>query len=107
GLVELHGGSVSAHSAGIGKGSEFVVRLPIGQVDTDGTTDEDADAARTAIAGGGSACSTAKSLRLLVADDNRDSAATCAALLEAAGHEVSVAHSGREAFDLACRLQPH
>ncbi|MGH8179853.1 MAG: response regulator, partial [Steroidobacteraceae bacterium] len=47
-----------------------------------------------------------KRLRLLVADDNRDSAATCAALLEACGHEVSVAHTGREALDLACSLEP-
>jgi CheY-like chemotaxis protein len=111
GLVELHGGSVSAHSAGIGKGSEFVVRLPIGQ---DEGEDEDIAAAGNAApaeqagppedAGGPAA--THKPLRLLVADDNRDSAATCAALLEASGHEVSVAHTGREAFDLACRVQP-
>ncbi|HEY2037009.1 MAG TPA: ATP-binding protein, partial [Steroidobacteraceae bacterium] len=112
GLVELHGGSVSAHSAGIGKGSEFVVRLPIGQ---DEGEDEDIAAAGNAApaeqAGpaedaGGPASATHKPLRLLVADDNRDSAATCAALLEASGHEVSVAHTGREAFDLACRVQP-
>jgi len=45
-------------------------------------------------------------LRLLVADDNRDSAATCAAFLQASGHEVSVADSGGEAFDLACELEP-
>ena len=106
GLVELHGGSVSAHSAGIGKGSEFVVRLPIGEIDaaSDGGRDF-GDSARAGRAGR-AACSTAKALRLLVADDNRDSAATCAALLEASGHQVSVAHTGREAFDLACRLQP-
>jgi PAS domain S-box-containing protein len=96
GLVELHGGSVSAHSAGVGQGSEFVVRLPIGKPGRPEGTAEESTRGDPG----------AKSLRLLVADDNRDSAATCAALLEAAGHEVSVAHSGREAFDLACRLQP-
>jgi len=93
GLVDLHSGSVSAHSAGVGQGSEFVVRLPIG---TPGEVHEASAPARAA----------AKPLRLLVADDNRDSAATCAALLEASGHEVSVAHTGREAFDLACRMKP-
>jgi CheY-like chemotaxis protein len=96
GLVELHGGSVSAESGGIGQGSEFVVRLPIGQP-------RPADGSHEASV---PACPAVKSLRLLVADDNRDSAATCAALLEASGHEVSVAHTGREALDLACRLRP-
>ncbi|HEY6517485.1 MAG TPA: PAS domain S-box protein [Steroidobacteraceae bacterium] len=96
GLVELHGGSVTAKSGGLGQGSEFVVRLPIGEPrHVDGSH-----------AAGAPKSATVKSLRLLVADDNRDSAATCAALLEASGHEVSVAHTGREAFDLACRLKP-
>ena len=96
GLLELHGGSVSAHSDGVGRGSEFLVRLPIGNPgDTAGVYETSAPAD-----------TGAKPLRVLVADDNRDSAETCAALLEACGHEVSVAHTGREAFDLACRLEP-
>jgi PAS domain S-box-containing protein len=95
GLLELHGGTVSAHSGGVGQGSEFLVRLPIGNPgDAEGVYETRVPAP------------VAKSLRVLVADDNRDSAETCAALLEASGHEVSVAHTGREAFDLACRLQP-
>ena len=110
GLVELHGGTVSAHSAGIGKGSEFVVRLPLSLDDAEGADVADAaiaESAANAAEYAGAATSPApKPLRLLVADDNRDSAATCAALLEASGHEVSVAHTGREAYDLACRLQP-
>jgi CheY-like chemotaxis protein len=105
GLVELHGGTVSAHSAGIGKGSEFVVRLPVGPIE-EGRDAAAAEATACPEGAGASASPAAKPLRLLVADDNRDSAATCAALLEAAGHEVSVANSGREAFELACRLQP-
>ena len=96
GLVELHGGSVSAHSKGVGHGSEFVVRLPIGNAAAPEPADAPLKQPRAPI----------EPLRLLVADDNCDSAATCAALLEASGHEVSVAHSGREAFDLACRLEP-
>ncbi len=96
GLLELHGGSVSAHSGGVGQGSEFLVRLPIGNPgDAEGAY-ETSVPARAA----------AKPLRVLVADDNRDSAETCAALLEASGHQVSVAHTGREAFDLACRQEP-
>jgi PAS domain S-box-containing protein len=95
GLVELHGGAVSAYSGGLGQGSEFVVRLPIG----DPGDSTDAESRPPTRAG-------ARPLRLLVADDNRDSAETCAALLEASGHEVTVAHTGREAFDLACQLQP-
>ena len=109
GLVELHGGTVSVHSAGIGKGSEFVVRLPLASNDAEGTNVADPESAEKAMPAGypGAAeSSTTKPLRLLVADDNRDSAATCAALLEASGHEVTIAHTGREAFDLACQLQP-
>jgi PAS domain S-box-containing protein len=96
GLVELHGGTVRAHSRGVGQGSEFVVRLPIGDAGKGAQADETAAGAFPGT----------KRLRLLVADDNRDSAATCAALLEASGHQVSVAHTGREAFDLACSLEP-
>ncbi|HET9105607.1 MAG TPA: PAS domain S-box protein [Steroidobacteraceae bacterium] len=96
GLVELHGGTVSAYSEGAGRGAEFVVRLPIG---------DPAAAADSDKAGPGLPVSSTP-LRLLVADDNRDSAATCAALLEACGHEVSVAYTGREALDIACRVEP-
>ncbi len=96
GLLELHGGSVNAHSGGVGQGSEFLVRLPIGNPGDVAGVHETSAPAHTG----------AKSLRVLVADDNRDSAETCAALLEASGHEVSVAHTGREAFDLACRIEP-
>jgi PAS domain S-box-containing protein len=96
GLVELHGGTVSARSRGVGQGAEFVVRLPVGQP-------EDAEDGQETEA---PVCARATPLRLLVADDNRDSAATCAALLEASGHEVNIAHTGREAFDLACRTEP-
>jgi PAS domain S-box-containing protein len=97
GLVELHGGSITAHSQGAGHGAEFVVRLPIG----DPTAAELQDPARSAPASAGT-----KHLRVLVADDNRDSAATCAALLESSGHEVRIAHSGGEAFELGCRMKP-
>jgi len=96
GLLALHDGSVSVHSGGVGLGSEFLVRLPIGNPgDTESVSEANAPAH-----------AAARPLRVLVADDNCDSVETCAALLEASGHEVSVAHTGREAFDLACRLEP-
>ncbi|MGH8268699.1 MAG: hybrid sensor histidine kinase/response regulator, partial [Steroidobacteraceae bacterium] len=96
GLVELHGGTISAHSSGAGRGSTFVARLPLGNP-------AEAEAGEEGAVSSGT---ETKPLRLLVADDNRDSAATCAALLRTSGHEVLVAHSGGEAFDLACKLQP-
>ncbi|MGH8289713.1 MAG: hybrid sensor histidine kinase/response regulator [Steroidobacteraceae bacterium] len=97
GLVELHGGTIAAHSKGAGHGAEFVVRLPIG--DPVGTEpNSESRGARTS--------PQTPPLRVLVADDNWDSTASCAALLESCGHQVSVAHSGREAFELACNLRP-
>jgi PAS domain S-box-containing protein len=97
GLVELHGGTITAHSQGPGRGSEFVLRLPVGSP----TAIELRRASQRV-----RASSRTKPLRVLVADDNRDSAATCAALLESSGHEVSVAHTGREALAMADKLKP-
>jgi PAS domain S-box-containing protein len=99
GLVELHGGTVAVHSSGPGRGSEFVVRLPIGNPASAEAAAAEPGTERADI-------SRATRLRVLVADDNHDSAATCAALLEACGHQVSVANAGRQAFDLACKLKP-
>jgi len=97
GLVMLHGGSVQARSEGAGKGSDFIVRLPIGaplpeDLDTDAETDSLA-----ADAG----------LKILVVDDNRDAADTCAMLLEASGHHVQTAYTGRQALELARTFRPH
>jgi PAS domain S-box-containing protein len=97
GLVELHGGSVTAHSSGPGYGAEFTVRLPMGEPTA---VELQGESLRPR------ASSQPKPLRVLVADDNRDSAASCAALLESSGHDVSIAHSGSEAFELACRVEP-
>jgi PAS domain S-box-containing protein len=95
GLVELHGGTVGARSDGPGKGSEFTVRLPLGGVSGE---PEPASPPR-----GGQESAR---LRVLVADDNRDSAESCAALLALNGHSVETAHTGREALELARRLEP-
>lgn len=95
-LTEMHGGIVEAHSAGMGLGSEFVVRLPI-RVDT-------GDEVRTATAASSLPCTTA--LRVLVVDDNQDAATSLASLLQLAGHETQVAHDGVEAMQAAASTKP-
>ncbi len=96
GLVEMHGGRIEAHSAGVGRGSEFIVHLP--QLATALAQPQRADAAQ-----GG--YMTTK-LKLLLVDDNVDSARTLAMLLELSGHEVEVAHSGPDALETVSRSQP-
>jgi len=91
GLVEMHGGSIRAHSDGPGRGSEFIVRLP---------------AAANMPAGGAAApalsvpvpAADAPGLRVLVVDDNRDAAETLALLLSVEGHQVKVEHDGADAL---------
>jgi PAS domain S-box-containing protein len=96
GLVELHGGTISARSEGIGKGSEFLVRLPIA-----------VGAAMPADAS--SAClerMPGVMRRILIADDMRDNADTLAMLLRALGHDVHAAYGGTEALAAAERFRP-
>ncbi|MCE9658794.1 MAG: PAS domain-containing protein [Burkholderiales bacterium] len=101
GFVEMHGGSISAHSAGPGKGSEFVVRLPLAQA---GAPDP-AAAAATKRSAADSAASPAR-CRILVADDLHDSADSLALLLGAIGHDVRVAYDGEEALRVAGEFRP-
>lgn len=99
GLVGLHGGQVSAASEGLGRGSEFLVRLPGVVVQSTG--------AASAEARPSTATSNGKSRgRLLVADDNRDAATTLAAVLEMTGYEVVTAYSGAEALEVGARSHP-
>lgn len=96
-LVTMHGGSVSAESAGKGQGSEFVVRLPrIVPVDTAAMSPESAPLDAPAPV----------SRRVLVVDDNIDAAQTLAAMLRMHRHHVDVAHDGPTALDLAMRDRP-
>lgn len=95
-LVELQGGSVSAHSAGAGQGSRFVVRLPrVGEL-----------AADAAPAGHGAGMPAAPARKVLVVDDNIDAAATMALLLETLGHEVLVSHGALHALQQAAAHAP-
>ena len=95
-LVEMHGGSIAVKSEGHGKGSEFTVRLPAAiearSAEDDGTT-------QRPVPGG-------PRHRILVADDNHDSAITLSLMLEVMGHEVRVARDGQEAVDLADEFRP-
>ena len=94
GLVALHGGTIQAYSEGLGRGSEFRVRVP-----TRLTLDADsATPVRTVL--------TANRLKILVVDDNRDAAETLSMLLELKGHEVRRAYDGENALQLAEDFRP-
>jgi len=86
-LAQMHGGSIEARSEGPGKGSEFIVRLPL------------AAGAPQAIAARPQPTSLLSPMRILVVDDNRDAAASLGMILEVLGAEVRVAHDGAEALD--------
>lgn len=96
-LVEMHGGTVSGVSGGLGKGSEFVVRLPCVATEPDALTDLPAASAMTR---------AAHPLRVLVVDDSTDAAESLAKLLRLAGHEVLVAHDGPAALQIAEAERP-
>ncbi len=93
-LVELHGGRVQAYSDGPGRGSEFVVCLPLASAprgDPDGPPVSGANV---------------RPRRILVVDDNADAAHAMATMLGLAGHEVDVAFDGEQAVRLAQRIRP-
>jgi len=90
-LVELHHGSVEAHSAGPGHGSSFTVRLPLLPAQ------HGAGAAPAGLAGPTSPTDT-RARRILVVDDNVDAARTLGMLLESAGHTVTIEHSAQAAL---------
>jgi len=93
-LVELHGGTIEARSEGVGRGSEFVVRLPI--------VVEPELPAKTIPA----AFMTAENYRILLADDNVDFVNSIGALLSAMGHSVVITHNGPDALTAASRFCP-
>lgn len=95
-LVEMHGGTIQAHSAGIGKGSRFTVRLPLLLVP--------ASIPPGAVAGGGEPMRNTQ--RILVVDDNRDFATSLATILRAMGHQVHVEHNGLDGLRVAETFQP-
>ncbi|HEX9942621.1 MAG TPA: ATP-binding protein [Thermoanaerobaculia bacterium] len=93
-LVELHGGTLKAYSEGVGRGSEFVVTLSV------------AVAGLAASPEPAAAEIPARCLRVLIVEDNDDTAEMLGALLEMAGHQVEIAHSGPAALDAAAARRP-
>ncbi|MEO8031772.1 MAG: PAS domain S-box protein [Gemmatimonadota bacterium] len=94
-LVEMHGGTVRASSAGAGQGSEFVVTLPVEQ----GATAPGPAEPDTGVA-------AASSRRILVVDDNRDSADSLSMLLGMLGNDVRAVHDGLDAVRVAGEFRP-
>jgi CheY-like chemotaxis protein len=89
-VAEAHGGSIEARSPGAGKGSQFILRVPLTAERPSRATD-DADEIETRFE---------RSLSILVVDDNRDAADSLAEILQVYGHHVRVAYGGEEAMDL-------
>ncbi|MEC4723727.1 PAS domain S-box protein [Noviherbaspirillum sp. CPCC 100848] len=96
-LVHLHDGTVSATSEGTGKGSTFIVRLPLAEIEVP---------SENAIAPSQASELASRPLRILVVDDNGDAAQSLTILLKAYGHDVRMAHEGIEALEIASQFQP-
>ncbi|WP_312484541.1 hybrid sensor histidine kinase/response regulator [Massilia timonae] len=94
-LVELHGGTVGCSSPGLGKGSTFVISLPLLQ-------EEETPVPAPGAAGPAGAAP----LRILVVDDNHDAAETLGLLLSAQGHEVAIEHASLPALERARGMRP-
>jgi signal transduction histidine kinase/CheY-like chemotaxis protein len=95
-LAEMHGGSISAASEGLGHGSTFTLRLPLSP---------------TPALAGGTAVPTTNShpqenYKVLVVDDNRDTATSCATFLKKCGHDVHTAFDGLSALEMARSIKP-
>jgi two-component system, chemotaxis family, CheB/CheR fusion protein len=97
-VLDLHGGRIAAHSDGLGTGSEFVVRLPLAAVVTE--LQSVADTVETDMAALG------RGRRILIVDDNKDSAESLALLARLWGHEVAVTADGPTALARVSTFQP-
>lgn len=92
GLVELHGGAVTFSSEGVGRGSEVVIRLPLGKAPTHSMIVP--------------ALGASGARRILVVEDNADAAVVLCDELALAGHEVTTAADGPTAIEVARRFEP-
>jgi PAS domain S-box-containing protein len=95
GLVEMHGGTIEAHSAGPSRGCEFIVRLPLAETPPPEPRRDEPQVRPSPL-----------DCRILVADDNVDNADTLAMLLALHGGDVRVAHDGAEAVAVAHEFRP-
>jgi PAS domain S-box-containing protein len=99
-LVELHGGAVTASSAGLGQGSEFIVRLPVESA-ARGLARAEPDGENSAALG-----AEVRERRVLIVDDNVDAAESIAMLLEASGFSVRCVYDGLSALSVASVFLP-
>jgi PAS domain S-box-containing protein len=102
-LVEMHGGRVDAHSDGPGKGSEFMVRLPLLKPSETGDRAGHDPSRRAQL---DARAAPPASRRVLVVDDNAPAAETLAIFLRLEGHDVTVAHDGQSALERAAAAAP-
>jgi CheY-like chemotaxis protein len=96
-IVELHGGSIEAHSDGEDRGSTFRIRLPLSEPAVEVLSSPIPDQQRV----------SAIRARILVADDNRDAVQSLAMMLELEGHEIRIAYDGFDALRIAQEFRPH
>jgi len=97
-LVEMHGGRVEAKSEGLNRGSEFIVHLPVSKALL--------DAPKIGGPPSGAALRTETGRRILVVDDNRDSAESLAVLLQLSGHDVRAVYDGAQAMKSGPTFRP-
>ena len=97
-IIELHGGQVSAQSAGPGLGSTFLVRLPLAPTNSLDAPQDVVDE---------KAAPVPQQLRILLVDDNTDAAESLSSLLTLIGHDTRIAHEGLEAVNTAREFLPH
>jgi CheY-like chemotaxis protein len=95
-LVEMHAGELVAMSEGIGKGSHFLVTLPLAETVAPVSHPAQSPPAQT----------THRAVRALIVDDNVDAAATLGLLLELGGHSTSIAYTGPDALQIATVFKP-
>lgn len=94
-LVQLHGGTITAESAGVGQGASFIVKLPLAVVPKQEVTksDQPKHVAPTHLA------------HILIVDDNRDAADSMAVLLRLKGHKIDVCYDGDAALQIPARAE--
>lgn len=96
-VLTLHGGTIEAHSAGLGHGTEFLIRLPIAPAKSHSSQTPSLRSSKSP---------PGSPQRVLIVDDNADAAQSLALLARAWGHEVAIAHDGPSALQLVQRFAP-